>query len=772
MSEILREAKWLYKLGWGVHWIKPNSKAPVKAGWADGTRDDWATLKREYREGYGLGVRLGAASKVDGGYLANVDIDLKSGELRHWTEALGFVAKAFPELGALGLENVPWVKTGYGRRIFVLTKEPAQSGKLGASNEETVVKMPTAEINRRQLAAVKEGKITEAELKAGFRVRPAWEVEFMSAGKQVVLPPSIHPDTGKPYTWGCPLELGELVAVQVEGVRKDRGRPIGSTAVYNFKPVPVDLGRLPSVVYHQLKDGTSVEDRSAACFGVAIAMLRSGYNDAEILTALTDKDNYLGETAYDHRGTSSRAQAAAWVRDYCLRKAKAEVDSSRVFEAEVEVSPTLETEAEIAAQVKELTEGSSSPEAWKRKIKRTGDGDGPPKPSLSNVVLILTNAVAPEVFKRDTFAGRDFYGCNAPWEGGKAGKALDDDDIVNIKAWLANRWGFEPAVSVVYEAATVIATRNSFHPVREELERLPEWDGVDRIDTWLARHFGAKGPPEYLAQVFRKWLVASVTRVYEPGAKFDWMPILEGGQGTGKSVFGAILFGQAYFTDWLPNLADKDAALGLMGKRCVEFGELDSLRRNEVETIKAFVTRQVDNVRPPYGRKSVEIYRQCVFYGTTNRAEYFRDETGNRRFNPVEVGRLDFAALRRDRCQLWAEALFIYRNRLEGSLYLDNGADEHARSIQAQKMVVDVDDSMVGDLMDWLEAEQVKPQAERFPLEKFKLSSLFRGMGPLARWNEDSKHMVYASKALRQLGAHRRMVNGSAFWGFSSPPRK
>ena len=147
---------------------------------------------------------------------------------------------------------------------------------------------------------------------------------------------------------------------------------------------------------------------------------------------------------------------------------------------------------------------------------------------------------------------------------------------------------------------------------------MPPWDETPRIDTWLKRNFEAQGDDEYLAQVFRKWLCAMVIRAYEPGAKFDWMPIFEGEQGVGKSSFGRMLCGDKYFLDWLPDLMNKDSALALQGIWAVEMGELASFRKNEIEAVKAFLTRTVDKVRPPYGERWLESKRRCVFFGTTN----------------------------------------------------------------------------------------------------------------------------------------------------------
>ncbi len=759
MNEILREAKRLYDMGAGVHWIKPRSKAPVKSGWSSPTRDDWPTVERDYQKGYGLGVRMGESSRLTGGgYLANIDVDIKSPEKRHLDEAFAFLESKFPGLA----KQAPVVKTGHGFRFFIKTAEPLQSGKLGASSEECKVLLPTTEINRRQAE-----KLTAEELKAGYRIRGAWEVEFMSTGKQVVLPPSIHPDTGKPYLWKTPwlgADAVPLVDLNGYALGRGKGRPAGTRVIQNFKPVTVDLvgsnlsDRIVDMILHGDPDRL---DRSAFLFSVCLAMVQAGMGDDEILTVLTDTAYPVGEVAYEHRATNSRAAAAAWVRDYTLKKARESVGAVAAFEAEVEVSPLLD-DAEALAQESELV---TFREDWSSRIKRTGkDGMGPPKPTVQNVVLILENAVSPELFRRDMFALRDTYGVNAPWPGGKKDKLLEDGDAVHIALWLAKNYGFEPNKSVVFDAMEAIASQNGFHPVRDELDALPPWDGTPRVDTWLRDNFKAKGPDEYLGQVFRKWLVASIARTYVPGTKFDWIILFEGNQGTGKSSFGSILFGESYFVDWLPNLNDKDAALGLQGTRCVEFGEMDQLRRSELETTKAFITRQVDKVRPPYGRKIIESRRQCVFFGTTNKSVYLRDDTGNRRFNPVEVGFLDFEALARDREQLWAEAKFIYDNCLEASYYLSGDAEAFSKDIQDSKLIQDESEFMVARLERFVEEQKKIIKKDRFNFEKFTAISLFNDMGPLASFAETMRNIQFANKALRAIGAEKRKIEGKYVW--------
>ena len=207
------------------------------------------------------------------------------------------------------------------------------------------------------------------------------------------------------------------------------------------------------------------------------------------------------------------------------------------------------------------------------------------------------------------------------------------------------------------------AAANTIDPVKDYLEGL-EWDGEPRLDSLLIDYLGAEDCP-YTRAVTRKTFTAAVARVFEPGCKFDSVLTLSGPQGRGKSTLVAKM-SNGWYTDSLAGIGTKEAYEGIQGYWLVELGELAAMKKTEIETIKNFISKQVDSYRAAYGRRVEDHPRRCIFIGTTNSTCFLRDDTGNRRFWPVRLGdtapvKTVWADLTQPAIdQLWAEAKFYY----------------------------------------------------------------------------------------------------------------
>jgi predicted P-loop ATPase len=221
------------------------------------------------------------------------------------------------------------------------------------------------------------------------------------------------------------------------------------------------------------------------------------------------------------------------------------------------------------------------------------------------------------------------------------------------------RWRFDPGKQFVEDALRLECLKHTFDPVREYLDAL-KWDGVPRIDRWLTRYCGADDTPLHRAYG-RKWLVAGVRRVRQPGCKFDEMLTLEGDQGQGKSTLFKILAGgDENFSDAEIIGCDKKEQQELVqGVWIYEIGELEGMTKHDVTSVKLFLSKTYDRARPAYARTRVDRPRRNIFGGTTNDNKYLRDTTGNRRIWSADLcgkGLIDLEGIARDRDQLWAEA--------------------------------------------------------------------------------------------------------------------
>jgi predicted P-loop ATPase len=297
---------------------------------------------------------------------------------------------------------------------------------------------------------------------------------------------------------------------------------------------------------------------------------------------------------------------------------------------------------------------------WADRLHRT-NRDTLRSKSIGNAMLLIENMPEMQGVFRFNALTREIEVTNLwPWDGAD-GRPLIDSDITNIMRWLESvgQFGITPAMAL--GAMQAVAERTSYNPLQDWLNGL-HWDGIARIDRWMADYLGCEDS-DYMRAISGKFLIGAVARAMQPGCRLDTMLILEGPQGALKSSALEALFGKRYFTDELADFGSKDAALQMQGVWAIEVAELSTFTRAAVERTKEFLSRRVDRMRPPYGRALVSWPRTAILIGTTNETcDYFRDDTGNRRFWPLRCTTIDRDGIANDRDKLLAEAVVRYQS--------------------------------------------------------------------------------------------------------------
>lgn len=362
-------------------------------------------------------------------------------------------------------------------------------------------------------------------------------------------------------------------------------------------------------------------------------------------------------------------------------------------------------EVKIVAANERLSEAEkdfaeSVDDEWKKRLQR--NKNGVLENNLHNIRLIMENdPYMKNIVFNQLADGMEIRGA-VPWK--HPARFWRDADDAQLICYIDASYGSFSQRN--YDiAVTKAADDRSYHPIKEYFDGLPVWDEMPRVDTVLIDYLGAQDNA-YVRAVTRKALCAAYMRIYHPGIKFDYITVLNGNQGIGKSTLIAKL-GMEWFADslTLSDMNDKTAAEKLQGYWIHEIGEMAGMRKAELEKVKAFVSRQDDKYRASFGRRVTPHPRQCIFFGTTNSENgYLRDITGNRRFWNVKVtgdGRMKPWDLGQETVdQIWAEVIVLSNAGEE--LFLDHTLEDYARKEQSEAMEQDDREGLVARYLDML----------------------------------------------------------------------
>lgn len=304
-----------------------------------------------------------------------------------------------------------------------------------------------------------------------------------------------------------------------------------------------------------------------------------------------------------------------------------------------------------------------------------------------------------DVFAYDEFAQRKMLMKVIPGTPGNPDffkpRELKDSDYTRVLRWFNLNGFLRASKNVICDAVDAACEETTIDPPRLWLTGLADKypnPNMDLLNSWAIAALGAKYESDeqerYVKAVSRKWIISAVARALRPGCKADGVLIMEGMQGTGKSTALSVLAGEDWFGDALPPMGSKDAADYVRGKWIIELAELSNINKAEVEIVKAYISRTEERFRPAYGRSEITYPRHCVFAGTTNKSDYLRDETGNRRFWPINCGKVDIEKLKAIREELFAAAVVALNNGEKW--WLTEDEDAIARSEQGQRLSEDI----------------------------------------------------------------------------------
>jgi len=406
---------------------------------------------------------------------------------------------------------------------------------------------------------------------------------------------------------------------------------------------------------------------------------------------------YDGKWAYSHHATDPACDKLLNAFDLVRIHKFGDIDEKASFKEMSELAVKDERVGAVLLEEKRK-DASLEFDDWIIGLQR--DRSGALYNNLHNITLILENDTALKAVVFNLLAdGMEIKG-GVPWK--HPARFWRDADDAQLISYVDSHYGTFSARNYQI-AVTKVADDRSYHPVREFLDSLPVWDEKKRVDTLLIDYLGAEDNL-YVRAVTRKTLCAAIARVNNPGVKFDYMLVLNGPQGIGKSTLISKLGGE-WYTDSvsITDMNDKTAAEKLQGHWIIEIGELAGMKKADIDKVKAFVSRQDDKYRASFGRRVTPHPRQSIFFGTTNSEKgYLRDITGNRRFWAVKIpgngDRPSWQITDDEIRQIWAETLVYYKACEK--LYLPVNLEADARAGQLEALEIDDREGFVREYLD------------------------------------------------------------------------
>lgn len=518
-------------------------------------------------------------------------------------------------------------------------------------------------------------RVKEKAAKEDGTTEPAWLIEFLANGQQFVAAGTHTSGARIEWDWQGYDDFPAITLAQFEKVWKALEK--------QFAIEPATRGSMR-------RHGAYVETADS----IAVMLVEKGLvldegSDGQLFIECPWKDNHsmdsgVTECAYFPRGTNNYKLG----HFKCLHAGCAH-HSDTDFEDALGLNDGMFDEISDAEAG---TEGTIEAPPFDR------NKFGQPKATLFNVTQALARPdLLDAMVKYDIYRDEDMI---KP-KGEKDWRPINDGDLAGLRITLEKKLKFLPVgKEMIRDALNFHGNLHRFDSAIEWYNNLPEWDGVPRIDTFLARYYSAEDTP-YATAASRYLWSALAGRTVQPGIKADMTLILQGNQGVIKSTAIAAIaptdeqFGEIDLAD-----RDDDVARILRGKSVLELGELRGFYSKEFESIKAWLVRRFDEWVPKYKEKCIRYQRRCVFIGTTNHAEFLIDETGNRRFLPIHVEKADIEGLRRDKVQLWAEARVLFT--AHGICWQD--AENLARGEHEKFMM---HDSWEDDVQRWLETDDI-----------------------------------------------------------------